>query len=165
MVEFTSFRSPIGPLSILSVKEGVIKISFKNESRKNIEKWCKNHLDRGIIEGTDVTSPAKDQIMNYLKGRRKSLDFPVVHINTPFRKIVLEMERKIPYGQTRSYREVAKMVNRPRAARAVGSANANNPLLLYYPCHRIISSDGSLGGFGLGVKVKQWLLNLESKQY
>ena len=165
MVESTSFRSPIGPLSILSVKGCVIKISFKNESRENIEKWCKNHLDRGIIEGTDVVSPAKDQILNYLKGRKKSLDFPVVHINTPFRKIVLEMERKIPYGQTRSYAEVAKMINRPGASRAVGSANATNPLLLYYPCHRIISSDGSLGGFGLGVKVKQWLLNLESKQY
>ena len=165
MIESTCFQSSIGPLSILAVKEGVVNISFDNESREDMEKWCRNHLNMGIIEGIDFTFHAKDQVLKYLNGRRKSLDFPVVHINSPFRKKVLETERKIPYGQTRSYREVAKMVNRPRAARAVGSANVNNPLLLYYPCHRIISSDGSLGGFGLGVKVKQWLLNLESKQH
>ena len=119
----------------------------------------------GIMEGTDITSPAKDQILNYLSGSRKSLDFPVVHINSPFCKKVLEMERKIPYGQTRSYREVAKMVNNPRAFRAVGSANAENPLPLYFPCHRIICSDGSIGGFGWGLKVKHFLLDLESRNY
>ena len=93
------------------------------------------------------------------------LNFPILHINSPFRKKVLETERKIPYGQTRSYVEVAQMVNSPRASRAVGSANAANPLPLYFPCHRIICSDGSLGRFGWGLEVKQWLLNLESKQY
>ena len=165
MIEFNFFQSPIGPLSILAIKEGVVKISFKNESRENIDKWCTNHLDMRIIEGTDVTSPAKDQILNYLNSRRKSLDFPVVHINSPFRKKVLEMERKIPYGQTRSYGEVAKMVNKPRASRAVGSANAENPLPLYFPCHRIICSDGSIGEFGWGLKVKHFLLDLESRNY
>ena len=165
MIEFASFQSPIGSLSILAVKEGVIKISFENESREEMEKWCRNHFNMEIIEGIDFISHAKDQVLNYLNGRIKLLDFPVVHINSSFRKKVLEMERKIPYGQTCSYREVAKMVNRPRASRAVGSANSNNPLPLYYPCHRIICSDGSLGGFGCGVEVKQWLLNLESRQH
>ena len=165
MVESICFQSPIGCLSILSVNEDVVKIFLKNESREKMEKWCRNHLDMGIIEGTDVTSLAKDQILNYLSGSRKSLDFPVVHINSPFYKKVLEMERKIPYGQTRSYREVAKMVNKPRAFRAVGSANAENPLPLYFPCHRIICSDGSIGGFGWGMKVKHFLLDLESRNY
>ena len=72
MVEFTCFRSPIGPLSILSVKEGVVKITFENEFPAKIEQWCRNNLDMGIIEGTDVTSEAKDQILNYLKGRKKT---------------------------------------------------------------------------------------------
>ena len=74
---------------------------------------------------------------------------------------MLEAERKIPYGQTRSYREMAQIVRNLKAFRAVGSANAENPLPLYFPCHRIICSDGSLGGFSGGEKAKQYLLNLE----
>ena len=165
MITSISFQSPIGSLSILTVKEGVVKISFENESREEMEKWCRNHLNMEIIEGTDVAFQVKDQVLNYLNGRRISLDFPVVHINSPFCTKVLEMERNIPYGQTRSYGEVAKMVNNPRAFRAVGSANSNNPLPLYFPCHRIIYSDKSMGGFGGGVTVKQWLLNLEFRHH
>ena len=154
---------PIGELSILAVKEGVVKISFENESMEELKNWCQGHLGMCIVEGPYFTTEAKSQILNYLSGKRKSLNFPVVHLNTPFRKRVLEAERNIPYGQTRSYGEVAKMVRRPKANRAVGSANANNPLPLYYPCHRIINSNGTLGGFGWGVDVKQYLLDLESK--
>ncbi len=163
MIEFARFQSPIGQLSILAIKEGVVKISFENESMEKMEKWCKNHLGMRIVEGTDFTTEAKSQILNYLSGKRKSLNFPVVHLNTPFRKRVLEAERNIPYGQTRSYGEVAKMVGRPKAIRAVGSANANNPLPLYFPCHRIINANGTLGSFGWGVDIKQYLLDLESK--
>ena len=123
--------------------------------------WSQSHLGIRVSKGTDFSKQARVQILNYLSGKGKLLDFPVVHINSPFRKRVLEAQRKIPYGQTRSYREVAEMVESPRASRAVGSANAENPLLLYYPCHRIICSDGRLGGFSGGEKAKQYLLNLE----
>lgn len=162
MIESLCFKLPLGQLSILAIKEGVVKISFENESLEKMEKWCKNHLGMRIVEGTDFTTEAKSQILNYLSGKRKSLNFPVVHLNTPFRKRVLEEERNIPYGETRSYGEVAKMVASPRAFRAVGSANANNPLPLYFPCHRIINSNGTLGGFGGGLNLKQYLLNLET---
>ena len=162
MIEFACFKLPIGQLSILAVKEGVVKISFENESLKELTKWCQKNLGMGIVEGTDFTTEAKNQVLNYFYGKRKSLDFPIVHINTPFRKRVLEEERNIPYGETRSYGEVAKMVASPRAFRAVGSANANNPLPLYFPCHRIINSNGMLGGFGGGLNLKQYLLNLET---
>ena len=163
MMEFARFQSPIGYLYILAVQGGVVKISFENESTEKMENWCRNHLGMEIVEGTDFTTEAKSQILNYLSGKRKSLNFPVVHLNTPFRKRVLEAERNIPYGQTRSYGEVANLVGCPEAIRAVGSANANNPLPLYFPCHRIINSNGQLGGFGWGVDVKQYLLDLESK--
>ena len=165
MIESDRFKLPIGQLSILAVKEGVVKISFENESMEKMEKWCQNHLGMRIVEGTDFTTEAKSQILNYLSGKRKSLNFPVIHLNTPFRKRVLEAERNIPYGETRSYGEVAKMVASPRAFRAVGSANANNPLPLFFPCHRIINSNGTLGGFGWGLEVKQWLLNMESRAH
>ena len=161
MLESNHFQSPIGHISILAVKEGVVKIDFENESMEELEKWSQSRLGRGIIERIDFTNQAKDQILKYLSGKRKSLDFPIVHLNSPFRNKVLQMERKIPYGQTRSYSEVAGMINRPKASRAVGSANSNNPLPLYFPCHRIINSNGKLGGFGWGLEVKQWLLDLE----
>ena len=163
MIEFTNFNSPIGKIYIAAVKEGVVKISFSTESPEELEKYCQKYLGAGVQEGSEYTRNAKQQILKYLEGKSQYLDFPVIHLNSPFRKKVLEAERNIPYGETRSYGEVAKMVNNPRAARAVGSANAKNPLPLYFPCHRIINSNGKLGGFGWGVDVKQYLLDLESK--
>ena len=165
MVEYTIFQSPIGPLSIMAIKEGVVNISFSNVSFAKIKKWCQRYLSMEVIEGNDFTVKAKGQILNYFHGERQSLDFPVVHFNTPFCKKVLEAERNIPYGQTRSYKEIAQMVKKPRAFRAVGSANANNPLPLYFPCHRIINSNGKLGGFGGRLVVKRFLLSLESQHY
>ena len=163
MIEYTTFDSPIGKIYIAAVKEGIVKISFYNESPQELEKYCQKHLGVGIREGSEYNRDAKQQILKYLEGKSQSLDFPVIHLNSPFRKKVLEVERNIPYGETRSYGEVAKMVNNPRASRAVGSANAENPLPLYFPCHRIISSNGSLGGYGGGLGVKKYLLDLEAR--
>ena len=163
MIEYTTFNSPIGKIYIAAVKEGIVKISFSTESPQELEKYCQKHLGARIREGSECTRYAKQQILKYLEGKSQYLDFPVIHLNSPFRKKVLEAERNIPYGETCSYGEVAKMVNNPRASRAVGSANAKNPLPLYFPCHRIISSNGSLGGYGGGLGVKQYLLDLESK--
>ena len=161
MIEYTTFNSPIGKIYIAAVKEGVVKISFSTESLQELEKYCQRHLGSGVREGSEYNRDAKEQILKYLEGESQYLDFPVIHLNSPFRKKVLEAERNIPYGETRSYGEVAEMVDNPRAARAVGSANAENPLPLYFPCHRIISSNGSLGGYGGGLGVKKYLLDLE----
>ena len=163
MIEYTTLNSPIGKIYIAAVKEGIVKISFYNESPQELEKYCQKHLGAGVREGSEYNRDAKQQILKYLEGKSQYLDFPVIHLNSPFRKKVLEAERNIPYGATRSYGEVAKMVNNPRASRAVGSANAKNPLPLYFPCHRIITSNGRLGDFGGGLNVKQYLLGLEPK--
>ena len=162
MIEHTTFDSPIGKIYILAVKEGVVKISFSTESPEELEKYCQKYLGVGVQEGSEYNRDAKQQILKYLEGKSQYLDFPVIHLNSPFRKKVLEAERNIPYGETCSYGEVGKMVNNPRASRAVGSANAKNPLPLYFPCHRIITSNGRLGGFGGGRNVKQYLLDLEA---
>ena len=161
MIEYTTFNSPIGKIYIAAVKEGVVKISFSNESPEELENYCQKRLGSEVHQGSDFTKYAKQQILKYLEGKSQSLDFPVIHLNSPFWKKVLEAERNIPYGETRSYGEVAKMVNNPRASRAVGSANAENPLPLYFPCHRIISYNGGLGGYGGGLGVKKYLLDLE----
>lgn len=161
MIEITRFQSPIGILTLLGVIEGVIKISFDFESVETLEEWCRCQLDLKTISGNNINRYAEEQILSYLDGTCHYLDFPVIHFNTPFRKRVLEAERKISYGETRSYGEVAKMVGSPNAFRAVGSANAKNPLPLYYPCHRIIHSNGNVGSYGGGIKVKKYLLDLE----
>lgn len=163
MIEYTTFNSPIGKIYIAAVKEGVVKISFSTESPQKLEKYCQKYLGIGVQEGSEYNRYSKEQILKYLEGESQYLDFPVNHLNSPFRKKVLEVERNIPYSETRSYGEVAKMVNNPRASRAVGSANAENPLPLYFPCHRIISSNGSLGGYGGGLGVKKYLLDLEAQ--
>ena len=163
MIEYATFNSPIGKIYIAAVKEGVVKISFSTESPQELAKYYQKHLGIGVLEGSEYTRDAKEQILKYLEGKSQSLDFPVIHLNSPFRKKVLEAERNIPYGETRSYGEVAKMVNTPGASRAVGSANAENPLPLYFPCHRIISYNGGLGGYGGGLGVKKYLLDLEAR--
>ena len=163
MIEYTVFNSPIGKILIAAVKEGVVKISFSTESTSELENYCHRHLGTGVREGSEYTRYAKQQILKYLEGKSQSLDFPVIHLNLPFRKKILEIERNIPYGETRSYGEVAKMVSNPRASRAVGSANAENPLPLYFPCHRIIAYNGGLGGYGGGLGVKKYLLDLEAR--
>ena len=163
MIEYTTFNSPIGKIYIAAVKEGVVKISFSTELPQELEEYCQKHLGVGIREGSEYTRNAKEQILKYLGGKSQSLAFAVIHINSSFRKKVLDVERNIPYGETRSYGEVAKMVNNPKAARAVGSANAENPLPLYFPCHRIISFNGSLGGYGGGLLMKKYLLDLEAR--
>ena len=165
MIEYTTFNSPISGISIAAIKEGVVKISFSTESPEELEKYCQKHLGAGVREGSEYNRDAKEQILKYLEGKSQSLDFPVIHLNSPFWKKVLEVERNIPYSETRSYGEVAKMVNNPRASRAVGSANAENPLPLYFPCHRIISSNGGLGGYGGGLDVKKYLLDLEVRNW
>ena len=165
MIEFNCFQSPIGHLTIFAVKQGVLKISYGNIPFKEIQRGYQSNPDIKFINGIEFTSLGKQQILNYLSGIHKSLDFPIVHINSQFRKKVLETQRKIPYGETKSYTEVAHMINNPKASRSVGSANAQNPLPLYFPCHRIINANGELGRFIWGIEVKQWLLNLETKHH
>ena len=102
------------------------------------------------------------QIEEYLAGRRTSFDLPLHAEGTPFMRRVWEELCRIPYGQTRSYKEIAAAIGRPGAMRAVGMANSRNPIALIIPCHRVIGADGSLTGFASGVDLKRCLLALEA---
>ena len=108
MIEYTTFYSPIGKIYIAAVKEGVVKISFSTESPQESEKYCQRYLGAGVREGSEYNRDAKQQILKYLEAKSQSLDFPVIHLNSPFRKKVLEVERNISYGKTRSYGEVPR---------------------------------------------------------
>jgi methylated-DNA-[protein]-cysteine S-methyltransferase len=101
------------------------------------------------------------QLRKYLKGELRRFDCKLDFEGTPFQKKVWSALAKIPYGQTRSYQEIAKSIGHPKAFRAVGNANGRNSIPLIVPCHRVIESDGGLGGFGHGIKMKKRLLDLE----
>jgi methylated-DNA-[protein]-cysteine S-methyltransferase len=110
---------------------------------------------------TPVTKKTAAQIEEYLAGKRKQFNVPFVLRGTEFQKAVWQALQQIPFGETRSYKEIAIAVGRPKAVRAVGRANNRNPVVIIVPCHRVIGHDGSLTGFGGGLPLKRRLLELE----
>jgi methylated-DNA-[protein]-cysteine S-methyltransferase len=152
---FTQIDAPIGPLLIAASEAGLREIRF-HVSRP--EAGCGS----GWIEGPHVLlDAARRQLREYFQGRRTTFELPVAPEGTPFQRHVWGMLATIPYGQTISYAELASRVGRPGASRAVGAANGRNPLPIVLPCHRVIGADGSLTGFGGGLPLKRFLLELE----
>ncbi|GAA7910633.1 hypothetical protein JP0496_08710 [Helicobacter pylori] len=96
-------------------------------------------------------------------GQLFEFDVPLDLIGTPFQKQVWSALMTIPYGKTKSYDEIAKLINNPKSCRAIGNANYNNPISLIVPCHRVVRKNGALGGYNGGIEVKKWLLEFESK--
>ena len=114
-----------------------------------------------IIRETPLIQSARKELDEYLSGARKSFTFPIEAQGTPFQLQVWEALRNIPYGETRSYKQIAEAIGNPKAVRAVGMANNRNPLLIVTPCHRVIGADGKLVGYASGLSLKQFLLDME----
>jgi methylated-DNA-[protein]-cysteine S-methyltransferase len=114
-------------------------------------------------EETPLIKRAAAQISEYFAGKRTRFDFPISPAGTGFQKNVWGIVSSIPYGETRSYKEVAVLAGNPGAARAVGMANNRNPIVIVIPCHRVTGADGSLTGYGGGLDLKEYLLNLEKQ--
>jgi methylated-DNA-[protein]-cysteine S-methyltransferase len=112
---------------------------------------------------TPLIKKAAAQIEEYLEGKRKQFTVPILLHGTEFQLAVWGALQTIPYGETRSYKEIAALIGRPKALRAVGMANNRNPISIIVPCHRVIGSDGSLTGYGGGLPLKQQLLELERR--
>lgn len=111
----------------------------------------------GIKQETPLIQEANRQINEYLRGERKTFDLPFRMQGTAFQKQVWEALLRIPYGETRSYKQIAEAIGNPKAVRAVGMANNRNPLLIVVPCHRVIGADGKLVGYGAGIEKKEFL--------
>jgi len=138
---------------------------FQGGKRGFIEGITADH-DWKVIHAPERTASILKQIRGYLQGERKSFDIEIDWSGvTDFQKTVLQFTRKIPFGETRSYGEVATAVGKPGAARAVGQAESSNPCPLVVPCHRVIGADGGLRGYGGAgdVTTKAWLLAFESQ--
>ena len=122
-----------------------------------------HHVYEGICQETTLIKEAHQQLSEYLKGERKSFDLPLRMKGTDFQQRVWNALLDIPYGETRSYKQIAEAIGNPKAVRAVGMANNRNPLLIVVPCHRVIGADGKLVGYGAGIEKKEFLLRLESR--
>ena len=112
-------------------------------------------------EETPLLRRAAEELREYLAGERRKFDLPLCPAGTPFQQKVWAALREIPYGETRSYGDIAKAIGQPQASRAVGMANHRNPLLILIPCHRVVGANGSLTGYAAGLALKERLLEME----
>jgi O-6-methylguanine DNA methyltransferase len=153
--------SPWGTLRLLATERGLCRIVLPGE--EGIDRWVARYLAGAVaVEGAEILQQAQTQLQAYFAGRRRAFDLPLDIYGTPFQKGVWALLQDVPYGETRSYAQLAAALGRPRAARAVGQANGANPLPIVIPCHRVIQADGSLGGYGGGLALKSALLQLET---
>lgn len=154
-MNYTYLDTPIGPLLIAGDSHGLHLIHFPVDGQPAP---ASDHWTR-----SDKTlSNACKQLSEYFNGKRKVFELPLAPHATPFQSLVLNQLTAIPFGQTRSYGQLAKALERPKASRAVGTACARNPLPIVIPCHRVVGQNGSLTGFAGGLKAKRWLLRHEA---
>jgi len=150
----TVIESPIG-LIRLEAADGHITGCYFGAGESPPENEPHDKKDAAVI------AQCQQELADFFAGKLKQFTVPLRAEGTAFRKRVWEELRRIPYGETASYQEIAKRIDNPKAVRAVGGANHHNPISIIVPCHRVIGANGSLTGFGGGLEAKQWLLELE----
>lgn len=144
--EFIS--TPVGELQICANNEGICALLYAPEA--------------GAIENANAhTQNAKQQLVEYFDGQRQHFELPLSVQGTEFQQLVWHQLSCIPFGECRSYKDIALALDKPKAMRAVGAANGRNPLPVIVPCHRVIGSSGALTGFAGGLEMKEWLLRHE----
>lgn len=152
------YNSPIGVLKITVEEEYITGLSLCVEEGENMA----SSEDMEATSATSLLQEACHQLTEYFAGERTTFNLPIKYPHgTPFQHSVWNALREIPYGETRSYEDIAVAIGSPKAVRAIGQANTRNPILLLVPCHRVINKNGTIGGFGCGVEVKKQLLQLE----
>jgi methylated-DNA-[protein]-cysteine S-methyltransferase len=152
----TVMASPVGTLTLVATDDGLSAVLWEDEraGRVPLPLAAEDRRHPMLVE-------AERQLREYFAGERTQFTLPLDVVGTPFQRQVWEALRSIPYGETRSYAQVAVQIGRPRAVRAVGAANGRNPLSIVAPCHRVIGADGQLTGFAGGLAVKARLLAFE----
>ncbi|MBU5440319.1 methylated-DNA--[protein]-cysteine S-methyltransferase [Tissierella sp. MSJ-40] len=140
---------------------GLAGIVEKNGAITGLFFGKKHKFTDCVKQETPLLKEAARQLEEYLDGKLKSFDLPLAPEGTDFQQTVWAALRDIPYGETRTYKQVAKVIGKPEASRAVGTANSKNPILIITPCHRVIGADGKLVGYAAGLEVKEKLLKVE----
>lgn len=156
---YKEINSPVGILKLVASDEALVAILWEKEKLGRVR------LDEMELSNKHpILVKTETQLKEYFKGQRKVFDLPLGAIGTSFQQQVWNELCEIPFGETRSYGELATKMGSPKASRAVGAANGKNPISIVVPCHRVIGKNGKLTGFAGGLGVKEILLKLESKQ-
>lgn len=150
MVSFHIYQTILGKVQIVEKSGAITGVSFQRIYSENL-------VDRETL----VIKEAFKQLSEYFKGSRNDFDLPLDPKGTDFQKEVWHELTKIPYGETRSYKQVAESLGASKSCRAVGSANNKNPIAIVIPCHRVVGSNGNLTGYAGGLHRKEFLINLE----
>lgn len=162
IVHTAKIDSPIGSLRVASTERGLAYLELPSASGRGLSGWLRRCVpDARCADGFAPNRAAIAQVLEYLEGKRVAFEIELDLRGTPFQSAVWQALLEIPYGETRSYAEIAAAVGQPNAWRAVGAANSANPVALVVPCHRVIASDGRLGGYAGGSELKAKLLAME----
>ncbi len=156
---FGYIPSPFGPLLAVEEENAITHLSLSDGGT------LLGQFPPGSIkqQDTPLIVSAKQQLGEYFLGTRKNFQLPLLPSGTPFQQKVWDALCTIPYGETRSYKDIALQIQNPKGCRAVGMANNRNPIIIVIPCHRVIGSNGALVGYAGGLGVKEWLLEHEKK--
>jgi methylated-DNA-[protein]-cysteine S-methyltransferase len=153
-----SIDSPVGKLKLVASDRGLIAILWANDRPRRVRlAQLTEDPHHPILAKTEA------QLSEYFAGKRQSFDLPLDPQGTPFQRAVWDALLGIPYGETRSYGQLARQLGNPNATRAVGAANGRNPISIILPCHRVVGSAGKLTGFAGGLHTKSFLLELEAR--
>lgn len=161
-VAYTIVDSPIGPLLLASTVKGLVRVAFGSEDHDRVLETLTARLSPRILRAPQRLDEAARELDQYFTGSRTTFGLALdLSLSSGFRQLVQRHLAEIAYGRTQSYAQVARLVGNPKAVRAVGTACATNPLPIVLPCHRVLRSDGALGGYAGGLAAKSALLNLE----
>lgn len=145
-------NTPVGKLCIGERNGAITRVTWQQLPKE----W--------VLEETELIRKCKQQLDEFFEGKRKTFDLPLAPEGTAFQKRVWDALREIPYGETRTYKDIAIAVDSPKGFRAVGMANNKNPIAIMVPCHRVIGTNGKLVGYAAGMEIKTWLLALEQRE-
>ncbi|MFB7919154.1 methylated-DNA--[protein]-cysteine S-methyltransferase [Streptomyces sp. NPDC056061] len=162
-VAYTTIDSPVGKLLLAATPKGLVRVAYDGEDHDRVLETLGHKLSPRILRAPQRLEEATREIDEYFARRRRVFDVPLdLSLSHGFRRLVQTHLPEIGYGQTRSYRDMAELVGNPKAVRAVGTACATNPLPIVVPCHRVLRTDGTLGGYIGGLEAKTTLLDLEA---
>jgi methylated-DNA-[protein]-cysteine S-methyltransferase len=162
-VAYRTVDSPVGTLLLAATPRGLVRVAYDVEGHDRVLEILARQLSPRVLRAPGRMDAAARELDEYFGGRRRSFGLPLdLSLSKGFRRLVQQYLPSIGYGQTRSYGQVAELVGNPRAARAVGTACATNPLPVVVPCHRVLRNDGTPGGYVGGPAAKATLLNLEA---
>ncbi|HWC48658.1 MAG TPA: methylated-DNA--[protein]-cysteine S-methyltransferase [Solirubrobacterales bacterium] len=161
-VAYTTTDSPFGPLLLAQTPRGLVRIGLPNQDADELLTDLAERVSPRVLEAPAELDEVRRELDLYFEGKLESFDLPLDwQLSGGFRQRVLRAIDRIPYGQTRSYTEMARKAGNERAVRAAGTACGSNPIPLVVPCHRVLRTGGALGGYGGGLPMKEALLQLE----